>query len=332
MSDSGRRVVIAILLIVVIMVGGTVGYWLLEPGWSLGESLYMVIITLSTVGFSEVRPLSPSGRVLTGALILTGVAAFGYVAATLSRLIVEGEMRRVLGRRRMERELARLDGHHIVCGYGRVGQEVCEILRSEGVAVAVVDSDAEVTNHAADNGLPAITGDATDEDVLRRAGLERAAGLLLTLSDDADNVYVTLIARDLRPDASVIARSVTAQGERRLYAAGADRVVSPERLGAWRLAQSVVRPTVYEFTEIVAARENLELQLEEQLVDDRSRLVGRTLAETDIRKSFSLIVVAVLDSGRKMLYNPSPDHQISEGSTLILLGRRDDLERFAASI
>lgn len=332
-AEYNRRlsgVKLGLVAIGLLLVGGTAGYMLVE-GWELGESLYMVIVTLSTVGFREVRPLSPAGRVLTSVLILTGVATFAYVAASFARLIVEGELQRVVGRRRMKREIDQLRDHYILCGYGRVGREVCRNLQADGVSLVVVDRDEEALAELTDMSVPFVIGDAADEDVLEQAGLSRARGLVLTLSSEADNVYVTLIARELRDDLLVIARSVSGPGERRLVAAGADRVVSPERIGARSMSNSVTRPSTVEFTEIVTAHENLELQLEEVRLGDRGEMVGQSIQECNIRRNFGLIVVAILTPGGDMVFNPPPEYRLTAGATLVVLGQRDDLKRFAGA-
>ncbi len=184
----------AILAIVLL---GVAGYTILE-GWPLGDSLYMVIITLSTVGFREVRPLSPAGQYLTIFLILTGVATFAYAAASFARLAIEGELRRLVGRRRMDKEIARLEGHFIICGFGRVGRAVARNLRAEGSSIVVIDAGSDAVEQLRLADVPFVQGNAVDEVVLLKAGLPRARGLLLTLSNEADNVYVTLLAKDLR--------------------------------------------------------------------------------------------------------------------------------------
>ena len=311
-----------------IILAATAGYRLIE-GWSLTDSLYMVFITLSTVGFREVHPLSPAGQYLTIGLILTGVASFAYVAANFSRLVVEGELRKLVGRRRMQKELSRLRDHFIICGFGRVGSQICRNLRAESVPIVVIDVDANALDALPEASVPFIHGDAVDEANLLAAGLPRARGLLLTLSNEADNVYVTLLAKDLHRDILVVARSISEQGERRLYAAGADRVVSPERIGATSMSNSVLRPTVVEFTETVA-RHNLELQLEEHLIPAGSSLDGRTIQECRIRSEFGLMVVGVVPPEGEMIFNPEPGTPLQAGATLIMLGRREDLVRFAA--
>jgi len=322
---------VGLAAIFTVAVVATSGYVLIE-GWTVLEAMYMVAITLSTVGFGEVHPLSPAGRVLTTGLIFTGVAAFAYVAVSGFRLILEGELRRVVGRRRMDKGIARLKDHIIVCGFGRVGQEVCRNLVADGVPLVVVEHDDEQLRRLADQGLPFVRGDAVEESTLIAAGLERARGVLLTLSYEADNVFVTLIAKDSRADLLVIARSISESGERRLKAAGADRVVSPERIGARSMSNSVSRPNAVDFTEIVTARDRLSLEIDEQRISSDSRLVGNTIRECEIRRKYGLIVVGVVTAGGETIFNPEPGTTIEADSTLIILGEPDDVQRFAVDV
>lgn len=326
-----RSLVAGIGAIFVLLVTGTAGYVLIE-GWTVLESVYMVVITMSTVGYREVHPLSPAGQILTTVLILTGVAAFAYVAAAAFRLILDGELGRVVGRRRMDKEIAQLRNHMIVCGFGRVGQEVCRNLTADGVPLVVIEQDPEQVAELERGTMPHMQGDATDENILLAAGLESARGILLTLPYEAANVYVTLIAKEHRRDIHVIARSVSAAGERRLKAAGADRVVSPERIGARSMSNSVSRPNAVDFAEIVTARESLSLELEELPVAAPSRLVGKTIRDCDIRRQYGLIVVSIVAPSGEMIFNPNPEAIIEADSTLILLGERSDVHRFAESM
>ncbi len=332
--DSERHsgpVLVGLVAIFGLAVAATVGYVLIED-WTVLEAIYMVAITLSTVGFREVHPLSPAGRVLTTGLIFTGVAAFAYVAVSGFRLMLEGELRRVVGRRRMDKEIARLTDHMIVCGFGRVGQEVCRNLVADGVPLVVVEEDDEQIRRLDGQGLPFIRGDATEETTLIAAGLHRARGVLLTLSYEADNVYVTLIAKDSREEILVIARSVSPAGERRLKAAGADRVISPERIGARSMSNSVSRPNAVDFTEIVTARDRLSLEIDEQRISGSSRLVGKTIRECEIRRKYGLIVVGIVTADGETLFNPEPGIKIDADSTLVILGEPDDVRRFADSV
>lgn len=320
-----------LLLIAALMVAGTAAYRWVE-GWSLLDSIYMVVITLSTVGFREVRNLSPAGQVITMGIILVGLVAISVAVGSFSRMLLEGEIRRVLGRRRMEKELSKLRDHYIICGYGRVGRIVCRELQEEGVSVVVIDADERATQRADADGHLYVLGEATEEETLEAAGIERAKGLVLALPDEADNVYVTLLAKDVRPDLYVLARGISDNGERRLLAAGADRVISPNIIGGHRLAQAVLRPSVVEFVDIVTGRRHLELQLDELKVPEGSQFADRTIGECDVRRNYGLVVVGIIAPDGKMTFNPAPDDRIPVGSTLIVLGHRENLDRFAESV
>lgn len=327
MSEN-RTIVAALILLLATTTAATITYHLVE-GWPLLDAVYMAVITLSTVGFGEVRPLSETGKFATLFFIIAGILSVSFLVAGVSRMLLEGELRRVMGRRRMERDIKRLRDHYVVCGYGRVGRVVCSELADDGVDLVVVDRDDEIIRRAEEDGHLGVVGDATEEAVLEAVGVEHSAGLILTLPDEAANVYVSLIARDLYPDVFVIARSVSDGGERRLRAAGADRVVAPNIIGGHRIAQSVLRPQVVEFVDIVTRRKALaELQLEELRVGPGSRLRGRSIMDCDIRGRYGLMVVGLLRPDGDLLFNPSPHDMIDEGTTLIVLGRHEDLERF----
>jgi len=319
-----RQGLMAMLLVVI---GGTLSYILVE-GWTPFDALYMVVVTLSTVGFAETNPLSPAGRAVTIGLIGVGVATFAFVAAAFSRLVVEGELREVLGRRRMDREISALRDHVIICGFGRVGKEVSRNLISDDVPMVIVDISDSAAEDAAQVDVPFVRGNAVEEDVLEAAGIDRARGLLLTLSNEADNVYVTLLAKERRQDLQIIARSITEQGERRLLAAGASRVVSPERIGALSMSNTVTRPSTVRFTEVVTTREKYDLQLEEIRLTSHSALLGKSIEECNIRRNFGLIVVGILTDAGEMVFNPPPNYQLESGATLIVLGRANDLRQF----
>lgn len=330
--DEYRSIWTALILLTMVMASGTIAYRVVE-GWGLLDSFYMTVITLSTVGFGEVRTLSPTGRVITIAVILSGLVSVSLLVGSLTRILLEGELRRIMGRRRVEREVGRLRDHWVVCGYGRVGRVVVQELAGEGVSLVVIDDDDKVLQRVADDGQLAVKGDATEEATLQLAGIERAQGLILCLPHEADSVYVTLAAKDLYPDLFILARSISENGDRRLLAAGADRVVSPNIIGGHRLAQSVLRPSVVEFVDIVTGRRALEeLQLEELQVGEKSGLSDRSIRECDIRGRFGLMVVGLVTAGGELVFNPSPSERIDVGSTLIVLGKREDLDRFRKAL
>lgn len=230
----------------------------------------------------------------------------------------------------MDKEIHSLRQHFIVCGYGRVGREVCRNLLADNVPLIVIEQSEEPIRLLEESHLPYLRGNAVDEEVLREAGIDRARGLLLTMSDEANNVYATLIAKEHRRDIQVISRSITSAGERRLRAAGADRVVSPEMIGARSMSNYVSRPNAVDFAEIVTAKGRLSLELEEQRLTKGSRFAGRSIRECEIRQKYSLIVVGLVTPAGEMLFNPLPDTELEAGTTLIILGESEDIKRFGA--
>ena len=328
------RIVIwtALALLGLTVAGGAAAYHYVE-GWSWLDSFYMVVITLSTVGFREVHDLSGTGQLITIGVISFGLLAITFLVAGVTRIILEGEIRRVLGKRRMERDIAKLSDHYIVCGYGRVGRVVCKDLEQANVPFIVVDNDDAVAQRIQTDGHLLSQGDATEDATLEAAGIQRASGLILALPSEADNVYVTLLAKDLCPGLNVIARGLTDNGERRLRAAGADRVVSPNIIGAHRIAYSVLRPTVVEFIDVITSRRGIEeLQIDEVKIPADSPLAGKTLEACEIRRKHGLMVVGILQSDGSLSFNPSPQDRIDAGLTLVVLGHRDQLDRFQAAV
>ena len=323
------RVCLAALLLLV--GAGTLGYVLLE-GWSPLEALYMTVITLSTVGFREVRPLDASGMGFTIGLIGTGVGVMAYAASTLARLIIEGELVGVLGRRRMQRSIDALCDHFIICGYGRMGKVVARELAAAGMPLVVVDAAPDRVAEAEARGHLCIRGDATSEEVLERAGIVRARGLLSCVGSDADNLYITLTARGLNPQLFIIARTASEEAERKLRWAGANRTVSPHLLGGMRMAQAILQPHLVDFNEGTTARQSAELQMEEVEVRPGSWLAGRTVREANLRGEFGLLIITVKRPDGTMIINPPPEARLEEGDLLIVIGEREALERLERTL
>jgi voltage-gated potassium channel len=323
---------LALAMLVVAIVGGSLAYRQVE-GWPLFDSFYMVVVTLSTVGYREVHPLSESGKLITVGLIGFGLASLTLLGASVTRLILEGELRNVLGKHKMERDITKLRDHYIICGYGRVGRVVCQELAKASAPFVVVDSSEAMEERIEADGYLVWRGNATEEDTLRAAGLERAKGIILALPSEADNVYVTLLAKDLCPSVFILARSISDHGDRRLKAAGADRVVSPNLIGGYRMAHSILHPSVVEFIDIVSGHAEMEeLEVQELVVPENSSLAGVSIGESDIRRRFELLVVGRVRSDGAVAFNPAPTDTIEAGSMLIVLGRRADLDRFAEAI
>lgn len=306
-----------------VFISGIIGYMWLE-GWNLLNSFYMVVITLSTVGFMEVLPLSDDGRLFTSLLILGGVGGFAYLIGAFSQLLVEGRLQAILGRRRMQKTIGKLKNHIIVCGYGRIGAIVTKEVLDEGLDVVVIENNPDLISQMEAAGIACIEGDATSDETLKLAGLQNAKTLIAGLSDEAANVYVTLIARQSNINVNIIARGNDTASISRLEFAGADRVVLPHTIGGIRMAQSALRPTVTNFLDI-AMRGNIDLQMEELFVTDASELVGLDLIESKIRPRFNLIIIAIRKGNGEMVFNPGPKEVIEAGDTLLTVGKNTDL-------
>jgi len=313
------------LALSLIFVLGVFGYMRVE-GWSFFDSLYQVVITLSTVGFQEVYPLSRNGRILTMLLIVSGVGSFAYLVGSFTQVLVEGRLQQFLGRRRMQKIIDQLRDHVIICGYGRIGSIVAQEILAEDVPAVVVESSPEVIRLLEEQGIPYVEGDATADEVLLAAGLLRAKTLVAALTQEAANVYVTLTARQLNPDIRIVARADAQGHTQRLQRAGADQVLVPHLYGGVRMAQSVLRPTVTSFLELASRGGEIDLQMEELQVTEASEIVGKNLIESRIRQRFNLIVIAVKKPSGEMVFNPQPQSVLEAGDTMILVGKQDGLD------
>jgi voltage-gated potassium channel len=316
-------------VMVLLVLGGTLGYWLVE-GWPIFDALYMTVITITTVGFLEVRPLSHAGRSFTMVLALGGVFTAFYAAAEFIRGIVSGEVREVLGRQRMQRSLAEIKNHMVVCGFGRMGRLVCQEFSNLGIPFVLVERRGELLEgFKMAHGIP-LQGDATSDEVLRQAAVERARALVTAAASDADNLYITMSARFLNEKLLIVARAENEAAEKKLLRAGASRVVSPYVIGGQRVAQAVLRPNVMDFIELATRTEHLELQMEEAGVEPGSRLAGSSLKDSQVRQDLGIIVVAIRKPDGRMVFNPEPSVIIEPRDVLILLGHRQQLDRLEA--
>lgn len=314
-----------VLLLALWMIAGTAGYMAIE-GYGLWDAVYMTVITLSTVGYMEVHPLSTLGQIFTSGLILVGLGTVFYAFTSIGQMVVEGELADMLGRRRMRQELKALDQHYIVCGYGRTSQPVVEGLEQEDAEFCVVDIDEAIEDELKADDVVYLVGDATEEEVLEMAGIKRARGLLALLPSDADNLYLTMAAKNMNPDVQVIARVTDDRAEKNLRRGGADIVVSPYETAGNRVVQAALNPTILEFMELATPRIQLQLSLEEVLVEADSPLDGLSLAESEIRRRCGVIIVAIKRQDGQMVFNPDPSETIRHGDTLVALGEGEDLE------
>lgn len=305
----------------------TLGYMHVE-GWSAWDSFYMTVITLSTVGFGEVHPLSSEGRMLTTVLIFAGVGNFAFILGAFSQLLVEGNVYRFLGRRRVLKSIAKLRNHCIVCGYGRIGSVVARELMEEGVPLVVIESEPAVIKQLEVDGVLHLPGDATSDELLKLAGIEHARALIAALPLDSANVYVVLSARQINPELTIVARASEHSHISKLKLAGAQRVFLPHHLGGLRMAQSILRPTVTSFIELAHSRSDISIQMEELLVGLESELVGKKLMDSGIRARFNLIIIAVKLPDGTMQFNPDSNYVLHGGDTLIAVGFPDGFKKF----
>jgi len=313
-----------ILLLLLVLVFGTVGYAVLE-GWPLLDSIYMTIITISTVGYGEVYPLSNAGKIFSAILIVVGVGVALYAFSNLVSYLVRGYIMNIFGRRRMEDEIKKLDNHFILCGYDRIGQVIANALRREGRAFVILTPAQEEIDGAQEGRCLCLQGDPSDYDTLKKAGVERARGLLAVTGDDATNVFIIVSARKLRPDLLIVARASTQDSISKLEAVGANRAINPYSTGGERIARIALYPGVSDFIEKVLPGYGRELSLEDIEVAANSSLVGKSVSEAQ-DYSGGASILAVRKHGVETIAKPSDDTKIEVGDSLIILGQREQLK------
>ena len=322
-----RRIERTLLALGAITVIGVLGYMVLE-GWSFTESLYMTVITLTTVGYREVRPLDTTGQLWTMVLLITGVGTLFYAAVSSVELVVEGAIRGYFGRRRMQAAIGKLNGHYILCGYGRVGRQVAREFAREGVPFVVVDQEPGIIEECLVDGYLALLGEASDDTVLEESGVRQARGLVAAVDSDADNVFVVLSARKLNPKLNIVARASSDESAAKLETAGADRTLSPYAVGGRRLASLATQPLVVDFLDIVTRGEKgLEFRLEEFGVPEDSFIAGQTIGELRIGERTGAMILATRNSEGTFDTSPSASDRIRAGDTLIVLGTREQVSR-----
>ncbi len=338
-SDSLRRLGVASAAMLVVVAAGGEGFYVLGHGrWSLTESLYMTVITISTVGFGELADMRdvPYARGLTVALIITGVGAIAYLQANVTALLVEGVIGNALRRNRMRKMVAALKGHIVVAGSGSTGKHVIEELVATRTPFVVIDKNREHLEHISQqlqNGeMLYVHGDATLDHVLLEAGVDRARGVVAALTHDKDNLYVTLSARSLNAGARIVSKVTEDEAAPKMLKAGATSVVSPTMIGGRRMASDLIRPEVNDFLDQMLRDKDKNLRLEEVEVPAGSAFVGRALRDAPIRRETKLLVVAVRDQARAFVYNPEPEYVLQAGATLIVLGDAGGVSRLRALV
>ncbi|MGZ4737187.1 MAG: potassium channel family protein [Acidimicrobiia bacterium] len=322
-----RRLAGAMIGLLLVLVAGTIGYLVL--GFDLLDAMYQTVTTVSTVGFREVEPLSPGGQVFTMVLILVGVGTALYAFSVLIETFIEGRLNELLGRRRMEQSIASLHDHVIVCGWGRVGRSIAGEVAAAGRELVIVELDDAILDGVSHR---VVVGDATEDVVLRAAGIDRAVALVAAVEGDAANSFITLSARALRPDLFIVARARSQDSAEKLRRAGADRVVNPQSIGGARMAAFVLRPHVAEFLDVVMRERALEFRLEEVPVTAGSPIAGQSLRDTKIRDHTGALVLALRDEDGTFHTNPAPDTEIRSGQVIIAIGTQEELDTLVAFV
>ncbi len=324
MSLLHKRIFFIPLLLIVILLAGTIGYIIIED-MTFIDALYMTVITLATVGFREVKELSKEGKIFTIILILSGFGVFTYALTVGARIIIEGEIKEVFKKRKMRKKVDALLDHYIVCGYGRMGSIIVKELLANKMPVVIIEKNP--SNLPENDNITYFAGDATNDEILKLAGIDRAKGLITVLPSDAENLYVVLSARELNSNLFIVARAVEKEAEPKLKRAGANRVVSPYFIGGLRIAHTVLRPNVVDFLEFATSSEYVEIQIEEVDIAPNSPLIGKSIAQSGIGRDLGIIIIGIRRADGRMKFNPNSQTIIKEGDTLIVLGQTENLSR-----
>jgi voltage-gated potassium channel len=324
-SQFRSRLFYSVILLVGVVIVGTLGYHILE-GWPWLDALYMTIITMGTVGYGETHPLDANGRIFTMFLIIASLGIAGYALTTVGTFIVEGELYQVIRGRRMDKRITNLSNHVILCGGGRVGRSVADECHKTRTPFVVIEQDEVALQHVLElDDIPYLQGDATQDEILLLAGIERAKGLIAALGEDKDNVFIVLSARSLNPRLRIVARATEEKNIGKLRKAGADEVVSPNVIGGLRMASVMLRPTVVNFLDQMLRVTGETLRVEEVHVDKVPGLVGKTLAGADIRQRYGMLVVALRSREGRHQFNPSGQTLLQSGDILIVMGTPEQI-------
>ncbi|MEI8181538.1 MAG: NAD-binding protein [Desulfomonile sp.] len=325
--ETRQRIIRTVLSIVLVLISGTLGYHFIED-WPFLDGLYMTVITITTIGFTEVHPLGSHGKIFTLFIICIGIGVVGQAVFQAGRWLVEGEIKKVITRRRSMKAIEKIKNHFVVCGFGRMGAFVCHEFHARGIPFVVVENNPEMQDRVNDTGYFLSPGDATMEDVLIAAKIMSARGLVSVLNSDAANVYVVLTARELNPKLEIIARAGEEEAEKKLLRAGANRVISPYRIGGMRMVMGILKPAVMGFLEVAMDHKQMDIELEEVQVSSGSVYSEKKLVDTDIRKELNLIIIAVKKTDGQMVFNPGPNTVIEDQDVLITMGEKKDLAIF----
>lgn len=329
MTDSARSFLYAALVLITSVLFGVLGYTIVE-GYGLLDALYMTMLLISTVGFSEVAPLSNAGKIFTIIYMVFNLGIYAYIVSVISRYIFEGEFRKIFTTFIFNKKTKRVTNHIIVVGYGRTGAKTCDELIKSGKKFILIENNEEVLKYLPKNPpFQVITDDASKEEVLLQAGIEDANSLIITLPDDAENMLICITAKGLNPNVNIVARASEESAEKKLYRAGATKVVKPFALGGIHMAHIITQPHVIEFLEILTGVTDQNLKLEEfKFQELKKEFQNKTIKELDIRKNTGATVIGLKDHDKGFSFDPNRDTVIGEGDILIVLGTDDNIQKF----
>ncbi len=308
-----------------ILLFGTIGFSLIEK-WNVFDSLYMTVITIFTVGYKEVQPLSIPGRIFTIIIIFSGAGTVFYLGASVVEGFIENQL---IKGKKMEKRIQKLHDHYIICGYGRMGNVICKDLAAQSIPFIIMENNPKKIATIEDEGHIYFDGDVTDDKCLKKAGVERAKGLVTVLSSDADNVFVTLTARNLNPNIFIVASSNTRGTVPKLLRAGANKVINPFLTAGKHMSQLLLKPVVVDFIEVVSQDASLDLRMEEVNIEEGSSLAGVKLRDSQLRTQLNIIIVAIKKKDGRMVFNPSSETEIASDDILISLGSKEDLQKLS---
>ncbi|MCB9832201.1 MAG: potassium channel protein [Planctomycetes bacterium] len=326
-----RRVFLVAGILFLLTLAGIWGFHRFE-GLSVLDAFYLTVITLTTVGYGDIVPHTSEGKLFGTFLIIFGVGTVAYGVSSMYALLLSDESRRAWIERRRRRMVDQMDNHVIICGYGQMGRSVAANLTREQIPFMIIERDELAAEQARQKGLVCLDGNASEEGILEKAGIERARSLIAAVDSDAESVFIVLTARAIRPDIQIIARANREDSEPKLRRAGASRVILPYLLSGQRVVSLVSRPSVADFLDVVMHSDDLELRMEEIIVPAESTLVGKTLADTKARESFGVTVLAICSPGRPVLTAPKADDRIEAGARLIILGTDAGLRGFEGRV
>ncbi len=320
----GKLTNMAIVFIGIFVVG-TFGYSFLED-WDIIEALFFTLITLTTIGYGEIHPLSDAGRIFTIFIIISGLGLTLYGISSVTQLLVEGELKIYFRNRKMKNIIKKLSGHYVICGFGRIGSMIGEELEKNHLPFVVIEKDEDVIERLKEHNIPYIEGDATEDENLDEANIMKAAGLIISLEKDSDNVFVALSARGKNPELYILSKCDHLQTERKLITAGANKVVMPYHLGGKRMANMLLKPNVVEFIDMTLGGDHYGLVMTELKLGKKCSLNNKSLIDSGLRQKYNIIVVGVIKKGSDLVYNPASTYVLEENDILIVLGPQDSIQ------